>query len=299
VAGRWNEADAALTEAVQLWALGWRSLRPGALARLAALRVRQGRFEEAEQLLDGLGVNGDTACTFAAIHIARGEHALARDVLSQTLGDFDSTGTAAVPLLAMLVEVELAVGVADAADAAAQRLAAIAAAQPGVYVRAEAAFARGRVCAAQGRGDVASCLREALAGFTAGLMPMEVARCRLELAAVLAPDRPDAAVAEARAALEAFEQLDAPRHADSAAALLRSLGAPPASGPRTTGMLTRREDEVLELLGHGLSNPEIAERLYISRKTVEHHVSRILAKLGLRSRAEAAAYATRAKSGTA
>ena len=57
--------------------------------------------------------------------------------------------------------------------------------------------------------------------------------------------------------------------------------------------LGRSEAEILQLLGAGLSNPEIAGRLYITRKTVETHVGNLLAKLGLRNRAEAAAFATR------
>jgi DNA-binding NarL/FixJ family response regulator len=70
------------------------------------------------------------------------------------------------------------------------------------------------------------------------------------------------------------------------------------TGPKNLGRLTKREQEVLALLGEGLSNPEIAQRLFLARKTVEHHVARILSKLGLRGRAEAAAIVARRSAGT-
>jgi DNA-binding NarL/FixJ family response regulator len=55
--------------------------------------------------------------------------------------------------------------------------------------------------------------------------------------------------------------------------------------------LTRREAEILQLLAKGLRNSAIARKLFLSTKTVDHHVSSILTKLGVPSRAEAAALA--------
>jgi DNA-binding NarL/FixJ family response regulator len=126
---------------------------------------------------------------------------------------------------------------------------------------------------------------------------LEEARARLDLARALAADRPTVAVAEARAALRSFQALPAVRDADAAAGLLRRLGVRGHSGPRAGGTLTAREREVVELLCQGLSNAEVAARLYVSPRTAEHHVSNILAKLGLRTRAEVPAYCL-ARAGT-
>lgn len=293
-AGRWSDAEEALTTAAHLWQLGRRSaLRAGALVRLADLRVRQGRFEEAEQLLTGLdGEVVEAARPWAAVHLTRGRTELAADVLERALATLDPESTSAAPLWALLVDVELAAGHLERAAAAADRLVRCAARHPGPHVRAMAALSRGQLCLAAGE-DPCDCLRQALTGFTEAGMPIELARSRLTLARALREDRPEVALREARAALDEFLRLQALRDADAATAVLRSLGVRPAVARAQQGTLTARETEVLDLLGRGLSNPEIAQRLYLSRRTVEHHVANVLAKLGLRSRAEAAGYALR------
>jgi DNA-binding NarL/FixJ family response regulator len=275
-------------------------LRGGALVRLADLRVRQGRFEEAEQLLDGLDAATDPAVArpLAAIHLASGQTALARDVLERALTQLEPHSTSAAPLLALLVDVHLSAEMLDDAASAADEIAVCAAMHTSDYLMAVAALARGRVCLAAGSGDPQACLRDALAGFRRAQMPMEVAHSRMELAQVLLTEHPEVAMSEARAALEAFERLQAARHADEASAVLRMLGVRTATAKGSGGLLSKRETEVLDLIGHGLSNPEIAERLFISRKTVEHHVGNILAKLGLRTRGQAAAYHSRSQPGT-
>ncbi len=72
--------------------------------------------------------------------------------------------------------------------------------------------------------------------------------------------------------------------------VVRRHGSSPRRSPRLEE-LTGREREVLELLAHGLSNAEIAGRLFLSEQTVKTHVSRVLTKLALRDRAQAVVFA--------
>ncbi|HEV2148468.1 MAG TPA: response regulator transcription factor, partial [Longimicrobiaceae bacterium] len=102
-----------------------------------------------------------------------------------------------------------------------------------------------------------------------------------------------------RAALEEFERLGARPAAQHVLRRLRELGVRGVPrGPRPStranpGGLTRREAEIARLIASGLRNGEIAKRLFLAPKTVDHHVSSVLAKLGVRTRMEAAREAER------
>ncbi len=287
-AGRWAEAEVELTGALAVLPEA-SAVRSGALCRLADLRVRQGRAEEAIALLAGLEHHEDAARPLAAAHLARGEPELAVEVVDRALAAGPLPDYVEAPLLALAVDAHLAGGDPGAARAAGARLTDLAVSQPAPYVAAIAALAAARLCTAGDEGDARACLHRAMALFARASMPVEVARCRLELARLVAAERPPVAMAEAMAAAEILERLGARRDADVAASLLRSLGGSTRPGPRRGTALTRREEEVLALLGQGLTNAQIGERLFISAKTVEHHVGRVLAKLGVRSRAEAVA----------
>jgi DNA-binding NarL/FixJ family response regulator len=291
--GRWAEAETELVAAVEAFERGYRGDRAFPLIRLADLRVRQGRFEEAERLLEGQEWHPTARRAAATIAWGRGNLELAEELARLCFEGGESSDPASCPALELLVMIQVASGNLAAASETRDRLATLASEAGSDRLQAMTELASGLVRAAADDEAASAHLKRALEAFAALQLPLETARCRLELARALAQRQPDAAAYEGRLALQAFEDLGASRDADAAGEVLRGIGVSGRSWPKGSRSLTKREREVLALLAEGLPNAEIADRLYISVRTAEHHVASILGKLDLRSRAEAAAYAIR------
>ena len=101
----------------------------------------------------------------------------------------------------------------------------------------------------------------------------------------LLDDGPDAA----RAVAETAAALGSVIHQEVAEQQLRALGVRTWRRTGGAGALTQREREVARLVAAGASNPEIAQALFLSRKTIERHVSNLLKKTRARNRTELAA----------
>jgi DNA-binding CsgD family transcriptional regulator len=290
--GEWEMADGLLAEglgAMQAANMQARCVHPS--AKLAELRIAQGRLEEAGQLLYGFEELPESTHALASLYLATEETAMAAAILHRRLNVIGGDNVLAAPFLSLLVEVQLAQGDVAGAGSTATRLEGVANASSLPRIVAMAAFARGRVAADAGDAAAPDLLGSAVAAFAAQHLSLDAARARFALARAVDAEQPDVAVGEARAALAGFERLGAPREADAAAAFLRDHGVAGRTGPKGLELLSRREREVLALLGQGLTNAEIAERLFISTKTAGNHVSNVLSKLNLRSRTEAAAFA--------
>ena len=296
--GDWDAAETLLIDAISMSQGVFQAPHAFAAGTLAELRLAQGRVEDAARVLRGVEGRSEAAAAVASVRLQQGEPAAAAAVLRRRLAATSPNRLDVAAVIELLGEAEIALSESSAAVERGRALIALGTASHCDLIVAHGERLLGHALAASDVPAACAHLETALAAFVHAGIPYRTAQTRLMLAQVIGPGDREVAGAEARAALSVFEDLGAGRDADAAAALMRDLGIRAArTGPKNLGRLTGREQEVLALLGEGLSNPEIAGRLFLSRKTVEHHVARILSKLGLRGRAEAAALAARSAPG--
>jgi DNA-binding NarL/FixJ family response regulator len=252
--------------------------------QLAEIQRLQGDLVEAEASYRQASLAGrDPEPGMSLLRLAQGRVDLALPAICRALDEAEDP-IARSRLLPACVEVLLEAQDVEAARAAADELAGIAAQLAGPYLNALAAEASGAVLLAEGDPRAALArLRGAHRLWRELEAPHQAARVRV-LIGVACRELSDGS----GAALE-FE---------AARGVLEELGARPdlerlarlAGSPRPGG-LSRRESEVLALVAAGKTNRAIASELFISEKTVARHVSNIVTKLGLASRAGATAYA--------
>jgi len=282
--GAWNDAEELLVAALDDFSASRPAWSGPPLVALAELRFQQGDVDEAAALLERAGTGERAQLCRARLALGDGRPADARRLLERALRGMDDRALARAPFLELLVPALLAQNaLADAKQAVAE-LDEIAARVGTPALRAAVDRVQGQLDAAC--GDLPRALRhleDAVDGFERVHAPYEAALARTELATVLrALGDDDGARSEARSACDELGRLGARAAADRA----RSLTDVPM-------LVTARERDVLGLVARGLTNRQIAEELVVSEHTVHRHVTNILRKLDLPSRAAAAAYAVR------
>jgi len=199
-----------------------------------------------------------------------------------------------------LVRLALAAGEAD-------RARDVAAAVTGVASCNEVAWITGAALRCQGLAENdAGTLHAAVGAYARGSRPLERALAAEDAGAAFARrGNVDRACRLLDQAIAIYERLGAARDLARAEAVLRQMGIRRSRRIRHTHAqsgwpsLTPSERAVVDLVAEGLSNPQIGQRLYVSRKTVQTHLGHVFAKLQITSRAQLAAEATRHRSDTA
>jgi DNA-binding CsgD family transcriptional regulator/tetratricopeptide (TPR) repeat protein len=297
-AGQWDDALAELEPTVGSGTGAGSSLAHGLIALVAGYRDDG---DVAQEHLGAVPEQGARAAASSSnshyLHLARAvaaERAGRPDVALAALATCLAPGAAmSMParhlLLPALVRLALAVGDADTAAAATRAAADEAEREPLPVKGAVADHCRGLLTA-----DPAPVLAAA-AYYGAAGRPMRRAEALTDAAVLLATQgAPLSAREPFDEAVELYRGMDAQWAIRSASARLSGYGIrprPPGRGARPARgweSLTATESKIARLIADGRSNPEIAAELFLSRNTVQTHVSHILAKFGARSRTEIA-----------
>jgi len=289
--GQWSQAEQMLESSVQDFTHSRPAMVSSPLLALAELRRRQGRTEEAEGLIDRVGAGPRASLIRARLAMDRGEPRRSIEIVDRLLRQLPAHDQLArIPALELLVRVRLAVGDTDAAATALRELRQLQQTIGTLPMQATGDRAAGMFAAAAGElGQGRSLLEDAVDGFCRSGAPFEEAVTRIELASALrAAGDLAAARQELGRARRQLSKLGAQGEAARAGRLMAEL---PGRVGRRMGQLTPRERAVLGILALGLTNQQIGERLGISEHTVHRHVTNILRKLELPSRAAAAARA--------
>ncbi len=285
--GAWTDAVDAAEQAAERLLRRRQAAVGAALYQQGELHRLRGAFARAEEAYSQASRWGrEPQPGLARLRLAQGRVDAAKAAIRRTVDEARDRVTRS-RLLPAFVEVMCAAADVGAARAAADELWQLADELDAPLLRALATHARGDVLL--GEGDAAGALAALRRAWTAWQeleVPYEAARARvlIGLACRQLGDE-EAAAMELDAARWAFERLGAAADLARARDLTRGAAAEPAHG------LTARELEVLRLVATGKANRMIAADLFLSEKTVARHVSNILAKLGLPSRAAATAYA--------
>jgi ATP/maltotriose-dependent transcriptional regulator MalT len=284
--GEWSEAEEEARRACgELLDMNPRVAAEG-FYEIGAIRGRTGDLVGAEEAFRRASELGrEPQPGLALVRLAQGNAEGAAAAIRGALAQESSNRLGRAKLLAAQVEVAIAADDLETALAADQELTAIAGDYGSPALEAAAAMARGGLQLAQDDATAAlRTLRRAWQLWHALDCPFEAAGARrlLGLACRKGGDEEGAELALS-AAHATFQRLGATLEAAWTAELL--------GGGSLPGGLTEREVEVLRLVAAGKSNREIADKLYISVKTVARHLSNIFFKLNVSSRTAATAFA--------
>ena len=289
--GAWTDALESARVAVELVGHGdWNAAYGGWYQQGEVHRLR-GEVEAAEAAYQRAAETGyPPQPGLALLRLAQGDARLARTLISPVAERADAATRH--QLLPAIVEIELAAGDVEAARRAADELTAATPSDAKPLRRAVAGRSEGAVLLDEGdaRGAIGH-LRTAWRGWQEVDAPYEAARCRvLSAMAWRALGDEDSASMELEAARAVFVELGALPDVLRVDGLARGA-LESALSARGRAPLTAREMEVVRLVAAGMTNRAIAGELYLSEKTVDRHVSNVLAKLRVSSRAAATAYA--------